>query len=248
MWGDCQCRTVTRLRGPEAIEYARRHLRQIPRDFELHAGSMRDDWGEWECAETGIRWHHTAHRFISGRDFWLLRYPPITVDDLRDESSWTARAAAFEAERAVTRETVGHLERAEQDWVLHTGWFEALNAMYPRIWKRYVKDLQLGGTDPRAAIAFLRADPWCRYSGYWKMKVSVAVTRVPLDSDQLETLRDVVLATVAKGSRREFPQTTLLAKRIWDDRLESAAIAMRESGDEWLKRAATLLVKKRYTN
>ncbi|MCB0993721.1 MAG: hypothetical protein KDB21_01425 [Acidimicrobiales bacterium] len=135
----------------------------------------------------------------------LYRYPHVEDHQLGDVTFWHA---ADEQCRAIAEGQDSYLR------------FEAHHRRHSRAWAEYLHQLKVGEADPEFAIVFLEADLWSNGSGYEKQRVMRYVRRATLTPEQRGRLQDVVLAVTAIGPRREFAETRLVAKRIWDGDLE----------------------------
>ncbi len=144
------------------------------------------------------------------------------------------------------------LARAADDWASALAnpdpyrSFVAHHTMYSRTWERYLVDLRLRACSPEAAIAFLEVDPWCLWSGYVKQKVMRYVSRFNHSPADRRRLQEVVVAVTQKGPRREFSETALLAKRVWDPEFGHELRQLAESVPE-TRAAVDRLFKKRFT-
>jgi len=96
------------------------------------------------------------------------------------------------------------------------------------------------------AIWFLDADPWCLYSGDAKAKIMRRLVTAPLTNAQRERLSRIVIAAVDAGWRREFRETSSLARRLGGRTLRDGL--RRRLHDDDLpaaRRAALVLVRLR---
>ena len=75
-----------------------------------------------------------------------------------------------------------------------------------------VKQGKRSGLDE--VIDFLEADPWFFRSGYVKATALRAIKRVPLEPDEAERLRRVILDIVERRDRREFRDYCRLARHL----------------------------------
>ena len=222
----CRCRDADTFRG-DALGGLLDHLVHERPDTPP---GITPAWSDHRCPRTGARWY--VHRPITAPDElegW--RYPDVRERDLR--------TPVFIARAAATWQTVyRNGSRRER--------FDAQETLYSRTFLDYVTRLQHGDADPEAAIVFLEIDPWVPWSGYHKQRLLRFVSRVTLTDSHRARLHDVVVETTRKGPRREFRETTLLAKRIWTADFEARLHAL-AAADERLAAPVEQLIRKRYT-
>ncbi len=209
--------------------YVDEHLTPLPLFPGAALSSSSGPWGNFECPTTGHEFYYVAGRDDQPSLLW--RYPMVTARQLEDP--------AFVA-------------RAADDWAAALAspdpyrTFLAHHTMYSRAWERYLVELRLGACSPEAAIVFLEVDPWCLWSGYVKQKVMRYVSRIDHCRADRRRLQEVVVAVTQKGPRREFCETALLAKRVWDREFGHELRQLAETVPE-TRAAVDRLFKKRFT-
>jgi hypothetical protein len=173
------------------------------------------------------------------------RRPPLTLGDsdlpetdrirraveLVEETQRRLNAAV--EERHASREAWARWEDAAREW------HEAMALLYSTEFWDSVERLQNGdrsAIDP--AITFLEVDPWVFRSGYAKETILRFLKRADLNGEQAARLRQVVLAAVDAGDRREFRGYCRLACRVVDDDLRIALLERLRSSDRGRARRA----------
>ena len=136
-------------------------------------------------------------------------------------------------ERHASREAWARWEDAAREW------HEAMALLYSTEFWDSIERLQNGdrsAIDP--AITFLEVDPWVFRSGYAKETILRFLKRADLNDEQAARLRQVVLAAVDVGDRREFRGYCRLARRVVDDDLRLALLERLRSSDRGRARRA----------
>ncbi len=89
------------------------------------------------------------------------------------------------------------------------------------------------------AVRFLEADPWFFRSGYIKAELLGRLRTAPLNDDQLERLRRIVLDRIDGPGRREFRRYARFARRLDTPDFRAAVSDRVHSGDARTSRHAT---------
>lgn len=132
-----------------------------------------------------------------------------------------AAASVNAAHRRIgaTASELGRSEAAHAAWEDSTiAFHRAMASMYPSDFLEAVRTSKTG--DPVAVervVTFLEVDPWCFRSGYMKEEILHRLKSAPIDERQQGRLREIVLAAIDGGDRREFRSYCRLARRLVDD-------------------------------
>lgn len=125
-------------------------------------------------------------------------------------------------------------ERAVE--VLWAAW----RAAYPaEFWENYGR---LKGGDALAAdyaIDFLEADPICHRSGYLKADLIRFLGRVPLNGEQADRLRAIVLGMTTRRFGREFRRYCELARKLDEPSFRESLAHLLKSDDPDVRRRAS---------
>jgi hypothetical protein len=119
----------------------------------------------------------------------------------------------------------------------------AVVAAYPPgFWDDVALLAKANGEGLETAIRFLEADPYFDRSGYVKADLLRFIKRVPLDPEQTERLRAVVIDSVERRGGREFRAYCRLARRLDGPELREALARQLQSGDVAIRRRAAWML------
>jgi hypothetical protein len=165
----------------------------------------------------------------------------------RDRFPYAERAAAVEAARravdaafrAVGRRhdladpatAVWQAAIARSEAAVDAAYLPDFEAIYGRLCERNSAALE-------GAIEFLEADPWFFRSGYMKAKVVRLLKRLPLNPDQVDRLRAVVVSVVDGRDRCEFRDYCRLARCVDGPELQQLLERRLAHADEGVRRRA----------
>ena len=92
------------------------------------------------------------------------------------------------------------------------------------------------------AIAWLRLDPFCLWSGYLKSRLMRALAQQPLTPDQTTALQWVLLEILPRGRREEFRDACRLARTIDGQSFRQQLRTITELGDPDTQQRATWML------
>jgi hypothetical protein len=120
----------------------------------------------------------------------------------------------------------------------------AMRATYPaEFWENYERLKSGDALAADYAIDFLEADPICDRSGYLKADLLRFLGRAPLNREQAERLRAVVVSVTIRRYGREFRRYCELARRLDEPSFRERLAHLLKSDDPDVRRRASWVLQ-----